>query len=184
MDHRPQQYGTFMVLLHWLIALLILGGWLMGTVIEGIPLSPLKLKLLAYHKWNGVTVFLLAFVRLSWRWARGTPPLPSSMPGWQQQAAVWTHRLMYLLMFAIPLSGWLMSSAKGVPVVYFGLVPLPDLVDKNPGLAELLKDVHKTMVDGLLLLLLVHVGAALKHQFIDRDEILARMLPFLRQSPP
>ena len=103
------------------------------------------------------------------------------MPGWQQQAAVWGHRMLYLLMLLIPLSGWLMSSAKGFSVVYFGVLPLPDLVGRNADLADLFKNAHALLNQLLLLVLAGHIGAALKHHYLERDDVLTRMLPFLKQ---
>ena len=107
-----------------------------------LALSPLKLKLISYHKWLGVTVFLLAAARLAWRATHTPPPLPAAMPAWQRYAAHGLHHLLYVLMFAIPLSGWLMSSAKGFQTVYFGVLPLPDLIGKDKALGDVLKEVH------------------------------------------
>ena len=100
------------------------------------------------------------------------------MPGWQKTAAQGLHHLLYLLMIAIPLSGWLMSSAKGFQTVYFGIIPLPDLLQKNKELGELLELVHSSLNFTLAGLVVAHIAAALKHHLLDRDEVLARMLPF------
>ena len=97
-------------------------------------------------------------------------------------AAEATHVLLYLLMFAVPISGWLMSSAKGFQTVWFGVLPLPDLLDKNQQLGDLLKEVHEALNFGMAGLVLAHAGAALKHHVIDRDDVLARMLPFLANN--
>ena len=174
------RYSHLQIALHWLMALMILGGLAMGLYLEDLPLSPLKLKLLSWHKWNGISVLLLFFLRLAVRHISGAPALPAAMPSWQQLAAVWGHRLLYLLMLLIPLSGWLMSSAKGFSVVYFGVLPLPDLVTKNADLADLFKEAHELLNQLLLLILAGHVGAALKHHYFERDDILTRMLPFLK----
>ena len=99
--------------------------------------------------------------------------------GWQRRAAEATHVLLYLLMLVVPLSGWLMSSAKGFQTVWFGVLPLPDLVGKDKALGDLLQEVHEVLNFTLAGLVLAHLGAALKHHFIDRDDVLARMLPFL-----
>jgi cytochrome b561 len=142
------------------------------------PIAPATLRAYGYHKWIGITVFLLALVRLAWR--RSHPvAMAVAMPEWQQRAAMATHVGMYALMLAIPLSGWVYSSATGVQVVYLGLVPLPDLVAKDKALAAILKAVHITLNFTLLSLVIVHTGAALWHHFVDRDGVLARMLPFL-----
>lgn len=174
-------YTRTAVTLHWVVALLILAAFPLGLYMTGLKLSPLKLQLYSYHKWLGVTVAWLVVLRLAWRLRHPAPPLPMSLPVWQQKAAAALHHLLYLLMLALPLSGWLMSSAKGVPTVYLGLLPLPDLLDKNETLGDLLALVHATLAYVLATLVLVHVAAALKHQFVDHDAVLARMLPFLRR---
>jgi len=176
------RYTNTAIAVHWLIALLILAAFPLGIYMSDMALSPLKLKLISYHKWLGVTVFLLAVARLAWRAGHTPPPLPGTIPLWQQRAAHGLHFLLYVLLFAIPLSGWLMSSAKGFQTVYLGLVPLPDLIGKDKALGHLLENVHATLNFAMLALLLAHVGAALKHQYIDRDGTLARMLPFLNQK--
>ena len=170
------RYTRTAIALHWLVALLVLVALPLGMVMSGLTLSPLKLKLISYHKWLGVTVLLLSVARLAWRAGH---TLPHSVPAWQQGAAHGLHFVLYLLLLAIPLSGWLMSSAKGFQTVYLGLVPLPDLIAKDKALGELLAGVHAALNYGLLALLALHVGAAFKHQYLDRDGILARMLPFL-----
>jgi cytochrome b561 len=171
-------YTATAIALHWLAALLILGAFPLGVYAHELAFSPLKLKLISYHKWLGVTVFLLTVARLAWRATHTPPPLPQTIPLWQQRAAHGLHFLLYGLLLAIPLSGWLMSSAKGFPVVYLGLVQLPDLVSKNAELGDMLKEVHEALNFGLLALVGLHVAAALKHHFIDRDATLRRMLPF------
>ncbi|MCL4469855.1 MAG: cytochrome b [Gammaproteobacteria bacterium] len=175
----PVRYTRTAVALHWLAAILIFAAFPLGLIMSDLPLSPLKLKLISYHKWLGVSVFLLAAARLAWRATHTPPPLPDVMPAWQRRAASGLHFLLYLLLFAIPLSGWLMSSAKGFQTVYFGVLPLPDLIGKDKALGDALQEVHEMLNYGLLALVSAHVAAALKHQFIDRDGILARMLPFL-----
>ena len=173
------RYTRTAVALHWLAAILIFAAFPLGLIMSDLPLSPLKLKLISYHKWLGVSVFLLAAARLAWRATHTPPPLPDVMPAWQRRAASGLHFLLYLLLFAIPLSGWLMSSAKGFQTVYFGVLPLPDLIGKDKALGDALQEVHEMLNYGLLALVSAHVAAALKHQFIDRNGILARMLPFL-----
>jgi cytochrome b561 len=165
--------------LHWLVAFLILAAFPLGIYMSDLTLSPLKLKLISYHKWLGVTVFLLAAARLAWRATHTPPPLPGAVPAWERYAAHGMHHLLYVLLFAIPLSGWLMSSAKGFQTVYFGVLPLPDLIGKNKALGDLLQEAHRMLNYGMLGLVIAHAGAALKHHFIDRDGILSRMLPYL-----
>ena len=174
-DPGPAYTGTAMAL-HWLSGLCIVCGFTLGLWMIGLEFGPQKIRWVTYHKWIGITVFLLAWVRLAWRW-RHPPPSPVPMPDWQRRAAAASHALLYGLMIVIPLSGWIYSSATGVSVVYLGLVPLPDLVGKDKALAAILKAVHVTLNYTLLALVIIHVYAALRHHFVDRDGVLARMLP-------
>ena len=163
--------------LHWLMAVLFFGMLGLGFYMQGLPLSPDKLKLYSWHKWVGVTVFLLALFRIAWRVTHQPPALPSSMPRLMQIAAHAGHHMLYMLMFLIPLSGWLMSSAKGLQTVWFGILPIPDLLEKNKLLGDLLQTVHVSLNYLFIAVLIGHIGAALKHHFIDKDDILTRMLP-------
>ncbi len=166
--------------LHWLIALLIFGLFPLGLYMSDLPLSVRKIELYAWHKWFGITVLLLVVLRIVWRVTHRPPPLPDSIPRWQQGTAELMHDLLYLLMLFIPLTGWALSSAAGVPVVWWGLWRLPSLLPANPALAHLLELVHATLNYTLAALVAVHVAAAIKHQFIDRDGVLSRMLPKLK----
>lgn len=163
--------------LHWLMALMIFGLLGLGFYMSDLPLSPQKLKLYSWHKWAGVTVFLLTLVRLAWRATHQPPLMPWQMSKLQQIAAHVGHVGLYLLMLAVPLSGWLMSSAKGFQTVWFGVLPIPDLLPKNKELGDLLLSLHQGLNLLLVVLLLTHIAAALKHHFIDRDDVLIRMLP-------
>ena len=180
--HSQTGYTNTAIGLHWLIGIAIVGTFALGLYMHELPLSPQKLKLYSWHKWAGVSIFLCVVLRLGWRLAYRPPALPAAMPAWQRIAAEATHLLLYLLMFAVPLSGWLMSSAKGFQTVWFGVLPLPDLLDKNQQLGDLLKEVHEALNFGMAGLVLAHAGAALKHHVIDRDDVLARMLPFLANN--
>ena len=172
-----QHYTATAKSLHWVMAVLIIGLLALGFYMQDLPLSPEKLKLYSWHKWAGVTAFLLVLVRLAWRAGHRPPPLPASMPKPLQLAAHGGHLALYGLMLAMPLSGWLMSSAKGFQTVWFGLLPIPDLLAKDKALGDLLQNVHATLAVLFVLILVGHVAAALKHHFIDRDDILTRMLP-------
>lgn len=174
------RYTLTAMALHWLVFVLIAGGFALAVYMTDLPLSPLKLKYYSWHKWLGLSVFLFALVRLAWRLSHAAPPLPAAMPAWQRNAANVSHALLYVLILVIPLSGWLYSSAAGVPTVYFGLLQLPDLVTRDKALAELLKSVHLTLNYTLLALVAVHAGAAIKHHFIDGDDVLSRILPFAK----
>jgi cytochrome b561 len=169
------RYSTPAVVLHWLMALLIFAGFPLGLYMVDLPLSPDKLKLYSYHKWIGVTVFVLVAARLGWRLTYTPPPLPDGTAVWERRASAIVHGLLYLLMIAIPLSGWLMSSAKGFQTVWFGVLPLPDLLEKNRELGDLFAGVHKALNFTLLALVILHVVAALKHHFIERQPFLQRM---------
>lgn len=174
-------YTRTAIALHWLIALAIFGTFALGLYMHDLPVSPTKLRLYSYHKWTGVTIFLLVLVRLAWRATHAAPPLPAAMPAWQRTAAHATHHLLYLLIVVIPLSGWLMSSAKGFQTVWFGVLPLPDLLEKNKELGDRLVLVHQTLNFTLAALVVAHVGAAIKHHVVDRDDVLRRMLPMLNR---
>ena len=163
--------------LHWAMAILIFGLLGLGFYMQGLPLSPEKLKLYSWHKWAGVTAFLLVLVRLAWRAAHRPPPLPPAMPPALRFAAHAGHFLLYALMLAVPLTGWLMSSAKGFQTVWFGVLPIPDLLAKDKATGDLLQGVHMGLNFLFAAVIAGHIGAALKHHFIDRDDILTRMLP-------
>lgn len=168
------RYTRIAVVLHWLLALAIVGAFLVGLYMTDLPFSPQRLKLYNWHKWAGVTILALSALRLLWRLTH-RPPADAPMPAWQARAAHAVHLLLYLAFFAVPLTGWAMSSAKGFPIVWFGKLPLPDFVPKDHDLGELLESVHAWLAYGLAALVLAHVAGALKHQFIDRDGLLSRM---------
>jgi cytochrome b561 len=163
--------------LHWLMAILFFGLLALGFYMHDLPLSPEKLQLYSWHKWAGVTAFLLVWLRLFWRVIHRPPALPENMPKIIQLAAHAGHFLLYVLMIAIPLSGWLMSSAKGFQTVWFGVLPIPDLLDKNKETGDLLQTLHMGLNLLFVAVIAGHIGAALKHHFIDKDDILKRMLP-------
>jgi cytochrome b561 len=179
MDEKALRYTRTAIVLHWAAALLIVSSFAVGLWMVPLPISPLKLRAYAWHKWIGVTVFLLALARLAWRAAHPAPPAVA-MPDWQRRAASATHAALYVLMLAAPIAGFLYSSAAGVQTVYLGVVPLPDVVAKDKALAEALKAVHVSLVFALGALVAVHLAAAVKHQVVDRDGVLARMLPLAR----
>ncbi|SHH56204.1 cytochrome b [Massilia sp. CF038] len=173
-----QRYNNIAILFHWLIALLIIGAFTMGVVMTDMPgITPTKLKYYSWHKWAGVTILALAALRLLWRLSHRAPAYPDSMPTWQKSAANLLHGLLYVLMFAIPLSGYFYTLSAGFPVVYFGLFELPVLMGPDPALKPVLKAVHYWLNMGLLGAVGAHVLAALKHHFIDRDGVLKRMMP-------
>lgn len=172
-------YSRTAVVLHWLIALFIAGGFSLGAYMVDLHASPTKVRLFAYHKWIGMTVLGLVVIRSVWRLTHRAPAaLP--MPRWQHLVARSTHGLLYLLMIVTPLCGWLYTSATGYPVVYLKLWQLPDLVHKNKELADVLGEIHGDLAWALLWLVVLHSAAALKHHFIDHDSTLRRMLAWRR----
>jgi cytochrome b561 len=177
------RYGVPAIALHWIVAALILFNLAFGLYLVDLPFSPQKLRSFSYHKWIGVTIFLLCAARLAWRLRHPAPALPPGMPAWEVRAAHASHFLLYVLFFAAPLSGWLFSSANGFQTVYLGVLPIPDLLSKNKELAEVLKIAHHWINYTLAAVIALHAAAALKHHFIDRDDVLVRMLPRSRKSP-
>jgi cytochrome b561 len=177
-------YTRTAIALHWIVAALILFNLAFGLyIVEVLPLSPQKLKLFSYHKWIGVTVFLLATARLLWRAFHPAPSLPAAMKPWEIRAAHASHALLYVLFFAAPLSGWLFSSAAGFQTVYLGVLPIPDLIARDKAWADILRTAHHWINYTLAAIIAVHAAAALKHHLIDRDEVLVRMLPRSGRSP-
>jgi cytochrome b561 len=186
MSPHNNRYTSTAKNLHWLMAVLMPGTLALGVYMTDLPFSPEKIQLYSWHKWAGITVFLFALIRLAWRLSYPPPPLPATTPRWQHWASHAAHWALYALMLAIPLSGWLMSSAKGVPTVWFGVIPIPDLLSRDLALGETLHTVHITLNWLFVTLLAAHVGAALKHHWLDRDTVLLRMLPQFkpRQGEP
>lgn len=178
-----ERYDRAAIALHWVTAILIVANLALGLSMVPLPISPRKLHWYLWHKSIGVTIFLLTSLRLAWRLLR-PHPAPVPMPRWQRRAAAGSHALLYVLLFLIPLSGWLYSSATGVQVVYLGAIPLPDLVPKDKALGDALRIVHVTLNSLLFATVCIHVAAALKHHFVDRDPVLARMLPLARPVRP
>ena len=172
----PTRYSGLAIALHWLLAAALVVSFAAGLYMVGLPLSLQRLKLYNWHKWAGISILALSLVRLAWRF-RHRPPADLPMPAWQATAAHATHHLMYVLFFVVPLLGWAYTSAVGFPVVVFGVLPLPDFVPADKALAEQLKPWHAWLAYLLAALTVAHVAAALKHHFIDRDGLLARMLP-------
>ncbi len=170
----PDRYTRTAIVLHWLLALMIVGSFGVGLYMADLPFSPSRLKLYNWHKWAGVTILALSAARLLWRLSH-RPPADLPMPAWQQRAAHAVHLLLYGLFFAVPLAGWAYSSAAGFPVVWFGVLPLPDFVPVDRALAEAIKPLHKLLAFALTGTVLLHVAAALKHHFIDRDGTLQRL---------
>lgn len=178
---RTARYSTTAIALHWLLGLALVGMLGIGIYMTGLSFSPQRLKLYNWHKWAGVALLALSLLRLLWRLTHRPPALPTAltqaMPGWQKSVHHGTHHLLYVLFFAVPLIGWAYSSAAGFPIVFLGLWQLPDFVPVSKALAETIKPWHQISAYALAALVLLHVAAALKHHWIDRDGLLARMWP-------
>ncbi|WP_243391882.1 cytochrome b [Polynucleobacter meluiroseus] len=168
-------YSHVAIAFHWIMAILIVVNWTLAIVIDDMPLGPDRITGYSWHKWLGITVLFLVSLRLMWRATHPAPKLEIAMPLWQERAMQLTHIALYFLMFAVPLMGWMMSSAEGYTVNYFGLFELPNLVDKNKELGDQLGDLHGFLAYALSGFVGIHVLAALKHQFIDKDNLLGRM---------
>lgn len=167
-------YTRTAVALHWLVAILVIGAFMLGVSMTDMPISPLRVRMYNWHKWVGVTVLALATLRLLWRLTHAAPAfLP--MPAWQRVAAHALHLALYALMFLQPISGWIYSNAVGYPIVYLGMFPLPTLVAKSKEIAAVWLQVHKACGGMIFIAVILHVLAALKHQFINRDGTLRRM---------
>jgi len=169
-------WGAVTRLFHWGMLLLFIGIISVGFYMTDLPLSPKKLNVYALHKSIGLTLLALAVLRLLWRLGERRPASPP-MPAWQERVAAATHVLLYVLMFVIPLSGWLYNSAAGFPLQWFHLVNLPALCASNPGLKVLAKELHVAGVLCLIAIVALHAAAALKHHFVDHDRTLLAMLP-------
>lgn len=184
-------YSAVAITLHWLIALGILTNiglaWYFGTLKGPEAIAPVQL-----HKSIGITVLLLTLLRVAWRLTNPPPKLPSTMPGWERFAASTLHTLFYILLLALPLSGWAMVSASPLikvhPTVLYGVVPWPAFPysgldsDALHDMHKLMERTHDTLAWIAYAMITLHVLAALKHQFFDRDEVLGRMLPLFRRN--
>lgn len=176
--NSPSRWGVVAQTLHWTIALAVIGLALVGLLMQELPNSPQKLQVYALHKSVGLTVLVLVVLRLGWRLVDRRPAAPPGQPRWQRGLAAATHGLLYLLLLAMPLTGWLYNSASNFPLRWFGLVRIPPLAAADPDLKALAQDLHSAGFYLLAVLFALHVGAALKHHYLDRDRTLAAMLPF------
>jgi cytochrome b561/polyisoprenoid-binding protein YceI len=178
--NTPARWGAVSQLLHWLIVALIAIQATLGLTGRLLPLGVEKLAMLARHKSLGITILGLAAVRLLWRWLNPTPPLPSNLTPHERLLARCTHTALYVLLFAMPLTGWIMSSARGFPVSWFNLYQLPDLVPKSRGVYAAMVITHAALAIALGLTVTLHIAGALKHHLVLKDDVLRRMLPFGR----
>jgi cytochrome b561 len=159
-----------------MIAALVLAQFVLGWMASSWHLSPTKLNLFVWHKSTGMLVLALALLRLLWRLGNAVPALPAGTPRWERAMAHASHALLYALLIAMPLDGWLINSASGVPFSVFWMIPLPAIIGPDPRLADLFKLAHLWMFVLLGALVALHVGAALRHHLVKRNDVLVRML--------
>ena len=173
------RWGAVARLFHWVIVVLIITQFVLASVAEDLPLGMAKLATLARHKSVGITILALAVLRLAWRLSnRNSPPLPADLKPWQRGLGHLTHYGLYVLLFAMPLTGWLMSSAKNYPVSWFGFFTLPNLVQPDEAVFTLMQTTHGVLAGTLVVIAVLHVLAAGYHHLVKKDDVLRRMLPF------
>jgi cytochrome b561 len=175
-------WGAVAKTFHWMFALVIIGQLILGKLADDAKVSPLKLDLFVWHKSIGITILLLVVFRIAWR-LTNVPPRPAAGSRWEHLAASVSHTLLYLLMIAVPISGWWVSDTSRIPFRAFWLVPVPDLLAADRAASQAAELVHGVLIKALLVLVAVHIAAALRHHFILRNDILRRMLPSRRQEP-
>jgi cytochrome b561 len=179
-ERPPIRYTGVAQLLHWVIAALIIIQFPLAWTAMDLPLGMHKLALFARHKSVGMTVLMLAVVRVGWRLSHRAPALPAGMTPVERVLANATHVAFYVLLFAMPLTGWTMSSAKNYSVSWFGLFTWPNLIGQSDTAFAVLKATHDYLSYALFAIAVLHVLAALKHHFWNHDDVLRRMLPFLK----
>ena len=175
------RWGSLAQLFHWVIVALVITQFVLGTLSASLPAASLKkLTWITPHKSIGITILALAVLRLVWRWLNPTPLLPDTLKPYERALAHFTHYALYALLFVMPLTGWIMSSARSFPVSWFGVVQLPDLVGRDPALYEALHTTHAILAWTLAAIAVLHIAAALKHHLVLKDDVLKRMIPFTR----
>lgn len=174
LKNTENHFGIIAILLHWLMAVLLIGLLALGIYMVNLPISLQKLKMYGWHKEYGLLALALAMSRIVWRWVNVIPQL--SLPMFERLAARSVHYAFYVFMFAMPITGWLITSAAGLPVSFFGLFVLPNLISPNDEWRVLFQEVHKWIGYGLIATIVLHASAALKHHFINKDDILQRMI--------
>ena len=178
---ETNHYNKVAIFLHWMIALLIIGQLIGGKFMENFASDALRSEMIGWHKSFGITVLILSLARLLWRFTYKAPILPTAMKAWEKLVSKLAHIALYVLMIGIPVSGWVMSSAVPWPIKYFYLIEWPKLpVSKTNETVELWSGRHELLAHMMIVLLLLHIGAALKHHFFDKDNVLTHMLPFLK----
>jgi cytochrome b561 len=180
LENREDRYGAIAILFHWSMAVLVVGLAALGLYMVTLPdvgFNTKKVTLVLYHKEFGVLALVLLATRLAWRVTHVLPRLVEHLPDWQKIAARFVHLSFYALLFALPITGYFMSSAAGIPVSFFGLFMLPDFVHRDNALFQQYIAIHKWLAYLLILFIFVHAGAALRHHFVNKDDTLRKMLP-------
>jgi cytochrome b561 len=175
-------YGAVAKTFHWVIFLLIATLLAVGFYMTGMAVSPDKFKLYGLHKSVGITVLTLAVLRLVWKAVNHSPVLPATVPVWERFLAHAGHLVLYFLMLCMPLSGWAMSSASGLTVSVFGWFTLPNLVEPDPALKQLFREMHGYLAWAIIVMVSLHILAALLHHFYYKNNVLRRMLPFSKEE--
>ena len=176
--NTAERFGLVAKTLHWLTLVLLIAAFTLAVSMVDMPFSPRKLEFYSWHKWVGVTIFLVVLLRLGWRLTNPVPPQPPGTPPWQQRLAGLSHAALYTILIVMPITGWIMSSSLNLPVVYLGLVHIPSPFGVDRALGEAMKVVHLSLAVALLVLVTIHALAALYHHLVLRDDVLRRMLPW------
>jgi cytochrome b561 len=172
------RFGLVAITLHWLTLVLLIGSFMLGLSLLDMPLSPRKLQFYSWHKWFGVTVFLVTILRLGWRHLNPVPEQPTGTPRWRHLLASLSHGALYAIIIIMPLTGWIMSATLNFPVVFLGFIQLPNPFGVDPAVGAAMQSVHNALAITLLIIIAVHSAAALYHHFMLRDNVLRRMLPW------
>lgn len=183
LKNTHEQWGGVSQALHWLVVVLILAMAWLGLTMGDMPNGPDKIATYALHKSIGLSILGLVVLRLGWRLYAGAPAPVAGTPRWQHALAVLVHVALYALLLALPLTGWLLNSAAGFPLQWFGLFNLPSLSGQDEALHALAVQAHELLFWALAALALLHAAAALYHHLFLGDATLARMLPRLRARP-
>ncbi|MDR7103056.1 cytochrome b [Croceicoccus sp. BE223] len=176
---RSPRYTALAIILHWLIAIALIVNWRLAEAAEHLE-GPAAAVYMNPHKALGITVLILTVLRIIWRLMNPPPPMNDDYKPWERMLARATHAIFYILMIAIPLLGWLASSSFGYGVDMFGLFQVPALpVPNSPDDGKFIIGIHKALWTPMMILIVLHIAGALKHQFIDRDGELGKMIPGL-----
>lgn len=172
-----KRYHLLTIFFHWLLAIMIIGAFTMGTIMTDMRISPTKLQYYNWHKWAGVTILGLVALRLLTRLLSTAPTYPNAMKNWEKNAATATHVFLYVLMFSVPISGYLYTFAAGYPVVYFAWLELPAIVGPFPDYKDAFKLSHEILTKVMFATVVLHIIAAFKHLVINKDGVFQHILP-------